>query len=153
MWLALRPMAAVAMTAAIAAGLWRVGTLLEPAAVPRSAIQSSAAGGNDLESDTEAGYTMAIARLEQAATADSDALDPETAGALNAGLTVIDQAILESRTALQSEPENESAQDSLFEALRRKVVVLQATVTLMNEMRKGNQAGAAEAAAAASKKG
>ena len=65
----------------------------------------------------------------------------------------IDQAIVESRAALTNDPESQPARESLFEALRRKVGVLQATVTLMNEMRQGNQAGAAEAAAGLNKKG
>jgi hypothetical protein len=32
----------------------------------------------------------------------------------------------------------------LFEALRQKVTMLQDTIALMNEMRKGNSAGAAQ---------
>jgi len=56
---------------------------------------------------------------------------------------VIDQAIRESRAALQSQPASELAQESLFEALRRKVGLLQETIGLINEMRKGNQAGTA----------
>ena len=35
------------------------------------------------------------------------------------------------------------AQESLFEALRNKVSLLQDTVTLINEMRKGNPEGTA----------
>ena len=54
---------------------------------------------------------------------------------------------------VRENPESGPARDSLFEALRRKVDVLQATVTLMNEMRQGDQAGAAESAALAGKKG
>jgi hypothetical protein len=57
---------------------------------------------------------------------------------------VIDQAIAESRSALQSEPQSAPARDSLFEALRQKVNLLQDTIALMNEMRKGNSAGAAQ---------
>ncbi len=38
------------------------------------------------------------------------------------------------------------AQESLFDAFRRKVSLLQDTIALMNEMRKGNQAGAARIA-------
>ena len=37
-----------------------------------------------------------------------------------------------------------SALASLFDALRRKVALLQDTIALMNEMRKGNSAGAAQ---------
>ena len=38
---------------------------------------------------------------------------------------------------------NELAQESLFEALRSKLALLQDMVALINEMRKGNQEGAA----------
>ena len=57
-------------------------------------------------------------------------------------LTVIDQAITESREALRSQPANASAQSGLFDALRTKVALLQQTVELINDMRKGNQAEA-----------
>jgi hypothetical protein len=58
-------------------------------------------------------------------------------------LEVIDVAIGESRAALQTQPTNEVAQESLFQALRNIVSLLQDTVLLINEMRKGNQEGAA----------
>ena len=56
---------------------------------------------------------------------------------------MIDQAIDESRAALKAEPQSTIARDSLFQALRRKVDLLQDTIALMNEMRKGDAAGAA----------
>ena len=62
---------------------------------------------------------------------------------LKANLTVLDGAIGESREALKQEPENDVAQQSLFEALSNKVALLQDTIALINEMRKGNQEGAA----------
>jgi hypothetical protein len=95
-------------------------------------------------------YQNAIARLEQAAQLDqasadqSVAIDPQTAAMLQKNLQVIDQAIAESRSALRSEPQSAPARDSLFGALRRKVGLLQDTIALMNEMRKGNSAGAAQ---------
>ncbi len=89
-------------------------------------------------------YEKAIAGLEQIANAGEGTLDPQLAGTLKKNLGVIDQAIQDSRAALQSQPTNELAQESLFEAFRRKVAVLQDTVALINEMRKGNQAGAAK---------
>jgi hypothetical protein len=88
-------------------------------------------------------YAEAIAGLEELAAADRDALDGDTADVLQASLTVIDDAIGESRAALETEPESELAQASLFDALRMKVALLQDTVALINEMRKGNQEGAA----------
>ncbi len=89
-------------------------------------------------------YEKAIAGLEQIAKAGEGTLDPQVAGTLRKNLGVIDQAIHDSRVALQAQPTNELAQESLFEAFRRKVGLLQDTVTLINEMRKGNQAGAAK---------
>jgi Putative zinc-finger len=96
-------------------------------------------------------YQNAIAKLEQAARLDQaasgagdNALDAQTAAMLQKNLQVIDQAIAESRAALRSEPLSASARDSLFDALKRKVALLQDTIALMNEMRKGNSAGAAQ---------
>ena len=143
-WFGWRPLTAVAMSAVIAAGLWRVGTLLQPAVpTPASSQIAEFTPVADTDSDPEAHYTVAIARLEEVTRADRDVLDQETAGAMNAGLMVIDDAIDESRAALKSEPQSESAQESLFAALRRKVALLQEMLALINEMRKGNQEGAA----------
>jgi hypothetical protein len=75
-------------------------------------------------------------------------LDPQMADALQRNLAVLNQAIAESGAALTNEPSSLSARASLFEALSRKISVLQSTVVLMNEMRQGNAAGAARAAEA-----
>jgi hypothetical protein len=94
--------------------------------------------------DVAAGdYTSAIAGLEQIANAERGALDQDTADVLQVNLTLIDTAIGDSRAALQTEPENDLAIASLFEALRRKLALLQDAVALINEMRKGNAEGAA----------
>jgi anti-sigma factor RsiW len=85
-----------------------------------------------------------IAKLEEAAKADETAMDPQTAAMLKKNLDMIDQAIAESRAALRAEPQSTIARDSLFNALRRKVALLQDTIALMNEMRKGDAAGAAQ---------
>ncbi len=90
-------------------------------------------------------YEKAIAGLEQIANAEQSSLDPQVAAVLQKNLGIIDQAIRDSRVALQSQPTNQVAQASLFEAFRRKVALLQDTITLINEMRKGDQAGAAKA--------
>lgn len=110
-------------------------------------------------------YQNAIARLEQAAridqvaaasqnggdARDQDVLDPQTAAMLQKNLQVIDSAIAESRAALRDEPQSAPARDSLFGALKRKVALLQDSIALMNEMRKGNAAGAARIIQDASK--
>jgi hypothetical protein len=86
-----------------------------------------------------------IAKLEEAARADEGVMDPQTAALLKKNLETIDQAIAESRAALSAEPQSTVARDSLFNALRRKLAMLQDTIALMNEMRKGDAAGAAQA--------
>jgi hypothetical protein len=91
----------------------------------------------------EAQYTTAIAGLESITKTEQSALDMDTADVLQANLTLIDGAIIESRAALQTEPDNPAAQESLFEALRSKLELLQDVVALINEMRKGNPEGAA----------
>jgi len=85
-----------------------------------------------------------IAKLEEAAKAQESEIDAQTAAMLRKNLELIDQAIAESRAALKAEPQSTIARDSLFNALRRKVTLLQETVALMNEMRKGDAAGAAQ---------
>jgi len=87
-------------------------------------------------------YDRAIRGLEQIARSQSGELDPQVAAVLQKNLQVIDRAIGESRAALQTQPASADAQDSLFDAMRTKVAVLQQTVELINEMRKGNQAEA-----------
>ncbi len=90
-------------------------------------------------------YDRAIAELELAARADNGEMDPAVSATLQRSLGSIDSAISESRAALLSNPDSGPARDSLFEALRRKVSVLQATVSLINEMRQGDPAGATRA--------
>lgn len=125
-----------------------------PTTAPTTTAKSETAvhaDGSDLvqsvESELQAAtqhYQKAIGGLEQMAQAGQGSLDPQVAGAIRQNLTVLDKAISESRTALQNQPTNELAQESLFEAFRRKVGLLQDTVALINEMRKGNQAEAAK---------
>ena len=87
-------------------------------------------------------YQKAIDDLQTIANKDTGELDPEVAAVLQKNLTVIDTAISESRVALRAQPSSTNAQDGLFNALRTKVALLQQTVELINEMRKGNQAEA-----------
>ena len=89
-------------------------------------------------------YQSAIDKLQRAADLNDGTIDPETAAVLQKNLQVINGAISESRAALQTDPQSAPARDSLFEALRQKVMLLQETIALMNELRKGNSAGAAQ---------
>ena len=65
----------------------------------------------------------------------------------------MDQAINESRAALKTQPGSEPAQQSLLDNFKTKISLLQDTVALINEMRKGNEAGAARIASGLKQKG
>lgn len=142
-----QPLAAAAVVALLATGGWWVGVRLAESARPGA--RADRTPGSDVSfTDTahataEAHYTTTIATLEEMAAAERAALDPVTAGAIDSGITVVDDAIEESRAALTSNPDSDVAQESLFQALRRKVALLQQMLALINEMRKGNQDGAA----------
>jgi anti-sigma factor RsiW len=101
----------------------------------------------------ESHYENAIKGLEQAAQSDQDALDPRTAATLQKNLAVIDQAISESRAAMRAQPSSGPAQQSLIENFKTKIALLQDTVALINEMRKGNDAGAARIVSGLKQKG
>jgi hypothetical protein len=91
-------------------------------------------------------YDRAIAELEVAARDGHANMDTTVASVMQDNIGAIDRAITESQVAVEGHPESEPARDSLFEALRRKISMLQSTVTLINEMRVGDQNGAAAAA-------
>jgi anti-sigma factor RsiW len=147
---------AAALVAAIGAALLMIGRAPSPGpqatpAQPAAALAEGNVAATELVESVEADlraavehYDRAIAGLEKLAASDQRALDPATAATLKKNLEVIDQAIAESRVALRSEPQSAPARESLFQALQRKMSLLQDTIALMNEMRKGNQAGAAQ---------
>ncbi len=98
-------------------------------------------------------YQKAIAGLEQIANAEKGSLDPQTASTLEKNLAVVDQAIDESRAALKVQPGSEPAQASLLDSFKTKIALLQDTVALINDMRKGNDAGAARIVSGLKQKG
>jgi hypothetical protein len=124
---------------------------VEPAAsrAPGGSVQAIA---DDLLMATQL-YQKAITELDTLAKSNNSALDPAIAALLQQNLAATDQAIAESQKALAGSPDSVPARESLIDALRRKVDVLQATVMLMNDMARGDQAAAAESAAAVGKKG
>ena len=141
---------AASLTASVLfASLTWIGNGLVPANAPAGRLASSTlvqpepTTVNAQFDLAEAQYTTAIAGLESITKSEQTALDMETADVLQANLTVIDGAITESRAALQTEPDNPAARESLFDALRSKLELLQDVVALINEMRKGNPEGAA----------
>jgi anti-sigma-K factor RskA len=113
-----------------------------PPAAGTAAGEAAASVASELTL-AETHYEKAIKGLEEIATSEQDSLDPRTAATVRKSLAVIDQAISESRAAVQSEPASQPAQESLIENFKAKIGLLQNTVALINEMRKGNEAGAA----------
>jgi anti-sigma factor RsiW len=148
-----RPLAIAATLVLLVAGTsWILMQLSSPTRSDSSALATTSATDPELAQSVETElklaeehYQKAIAGLEQITRTESTALDPQVAAVLQKNLEVIDQAIGESRAALQTQPTSDVAQESLFEALRNKVALLQDTVVLINEMRKGNPEGTARA--------
>ena len=97
-------------------------------------------------------YERALTELEAMTKTSDSPVDDTIATDVRDSLGAIDLAIAESRAALASNPQSEPARDSLFDALRRKITVLQTTVSLINEMRSGDPEGAQRAAETLGKK-
>ena len=123
-------------------GIWLVGRPV-PDAPPTEVREASPADVVAAELDLAAEhYERAIATLETMATAGELPVEPAITATLRDNLGVIDRAIDESRQALAENPDSQPARDSLFDALRQKVGLLQATVLLMNEIRRDEPASA-----------
>jgi anti-sigma factor RsiW len=89
---------------------------------------------------SEQHFQNAVELVKQSA----DAAGPETAKVLQSELEVMNQAIAERQAALLSNPQSAQANRSYYELLRQKIRFLQDTIALMNEMRQGDAAGAAQ---------
>ena len=146
-------LAAAAVLVLAVAGVRYVVSRPAPAASKAAAAVAASPGSAQAAQSVEAEldqadqhYQKAIAALEQAAKDGQVVLDPQTAAVLQKNMSLVDQAIRESRAAVRSEPTSEVAQGSLFEALQRKVGLLRDTIALINEMRKGDAAGTARVA-------
>jgi len=123
-------------------GIWLVGRPV-PDAPPTEVREASPADVVAAELALAAEhYERAIATLESMATAGELPVEPAITATLRDNLGVIDRAIDESRQALAENPDSQPARDSLFDALRQKVGLLQATVLLMNEIRRDEPASA-----------
>jgi hypothetical protein len=89
-------------------------------------------------------FESAIAKMDELRKANMALIDPQTSTVIEKNLGIIDQAIAENRAAVKAEPASVAARATLFETLRQKVSLLQDTISLINEMRKGNNAAAAQ---------
>lgn len=145
----LLPLAA-ALVLAVGASLAYLTWPVVPTATPDGSTAAVHATEDDLVKSidqelrlAESHYENAIAGLEKIAADGQDGLTPEVATTLQKNLGIIDQAIHESRQALTDQPESTLARQSLFEAFREKVSLLEDTIALINVMRKGDQTGTA----------
>ena len=146
-----RAVAGATTCAVLIAGLSWLGGRLAPIAREHDRVASVAlTTGDTLPIDAaefsaiEQQYTAAIAGLEDITRDQRAALDMETADVLTANLKVIDGAIGESRAALDQDPDSSVAQDTLFDALRDKLALLQDTVAIISAMRQTNAGGTAQ---------
>jgi len=146
-WLA----AAAALVLAATGGLWTIRASRHPVETgPGTPVETGpgteAFSTQPIEAElaqAEQHYQKAITGLEKIANAEKGALDPMTAATLRKNLGVVDQAIDESRAALHTQPNSDPARESLLESFRAKVDLLQNTIALINQMRKGNDDQAA----------
>lgn len=72
----------------------------------------------------EAGYAAAIAQLERVFEESKDRLDPETVRAVEANLAIIDQAILQTQQALETDPNSTYLHGHLANTRQQKIEVL-----------------------------
>jgi len=150
-WLA----AAAALLLATATGLKIAGVWPRPA-TPGITALAPATDAEAVQAEllqAEQHYQNAISGLERIANSEKGSLDPQTASTLEKNLAAVDQAINESRAALKVEPDSEPAQQSLLDNFKSKMALLQDTVALISEMRKGNETGTARVSTGLKQKG
>jgi anti-sigma factor RsiW len=117
---------------------------------PAQTVESNASGADTVQSGVEdlrkavQLLQSGVAKLKEGLGSEKQALPPAVADTLDRNLKILDQAIAENSTALQQDPQNVAARNGLFDLLQRKISLLQDTISLMNEMRKGNAAGVAQ---------
>ena len=128
-----QPVAATAMAMVLSVGLGWIGSRLATVTPAQPGSATNVAWSAPLAAEVH--YASAIARLEALTGTERAALDPAMIDVLDTGMTVVDAAIDQSRAALESQPDSEVARESLFQALRTKVALLQDTLALVNEMR------------------
>ncbi len=107
-----------------------------------TAVDAVQSGVDDLRK-AEQLLQSGVAKLKEGLGSD-EALPSDVATTVESNLRILDSAIAESSAAVQNDPQDAAARTSLFDALQRKISLLQDTIALMNEMRKGNAAGVAQ---------
>jgi anti-sigma factor RsiW len=142
----LRPaLAGLAMLVLLTTATWYSWHEASTVQAPARTTATGASGPSATSSGLEVTHDLdtEIAHLEGIVNAGADVLPGETKAVYKVNTSAIENAIGQNRAALETEPTNNLAQQSLFDALRSKLALLQDMVALINEMRKGNQEGAA----------
>ena len=141
---------AAALVLAVGASLFMLRTPVPPQSTATTQPAGEPASGNAASEDPVQGVVKKLAVTETAfqdlvnASEATNTVDPKTAAALKKNLLVMNEAINETRKALDADPQSAPARASLYEVLKQKIQFLQDTIALMNELRQGDAAGAAE---------
>lgn len=133
------PQLAMAATLLIAVSAGVSWLALGPKPAPEAAepavhatVEPTASVRPDVERATfaDAQYDAAVADLEQILREESQRLDPQTVMVIERNLRAIDEAIRESRAALDSDPANTYLNSHLADARRRKLELLRRATSL-----------------------
>ena len=122
--------ASLVLMMASGGGAW----FLRPAATGQPSAATLAPSGVEMVSMTAqpgSPYSEEVARLEAALAQLGDVLAPSTVRVIQKNLVIIDQAIEESTTALQNDPNDEFLKDYLAQTFRRKVEYLRETAAIV----------------------
>lgn len=121
--------ASVALVVLASGSMWLAmsGRSPGPAAEPAAVVEvtpDSAAGAMLVADYADETYDAAIADLEAALEASRHKLDPETVRTIERNLLIMDQAIAETRSALESDPNSMYLSEYLAQQMQRKLDVL-----------------------------
>jgi anti-sigma factor RsiW len=139
---------AAALVLLVGSSLFVLRRETRPGAAPAAPIAAAPAAPADGNAPTGTAVQSVAAELAlterhfQNVVEQASATDPATAAVLQKNLLVMNNAIAESRKALEANPQSTSTQ--LYEMLKQKIRFLQDTIALMNDMRQGDAAGAAQ---------
>lgn len=137
-WAAMAAMLLAAATLAYVAA-----PFTRPTAPPPSADTTIAGGIATVAAELELAvhhYEQAIRELDAVSTVVNERLDPAVVASVQRSLTALDVAIAESRQALRTDPDSEPARISLFDALGRKIDLLQTTALIVNQLQENRPA-------------
>jgi anti-sigma factor RsiW len=139
---------AAALVLVVGSSLFLLRRETRPGTPPATPIATAPAAPADRNAPTGTAVQSVAAELAlterhfQNVVEQASATDPATAAVLQKNLMVMNNAIAESRKALEANPQSTSTQ--LYEMLKQKIRFLQDTIALMNDMRQGDAAGAAQ---------